>query len=103
MNLPILSLTFYFVFRAEALAGEIKEFQGQLADYNMVCYQLLILNILSSPLCTAFVLLQHLFYWHLPGKMCWLILPFIQLLKRKKMEIKENIKEKKQGSVLPLH
>uniref|UniRef100_A0A493ST46 Intraflagellar transport 74 n=1 Tax=Anas platyrhynchos platyrhynchos TaxID=8840 RepID=A0A493ST46_ANAPP len=31
--------------RAEALAGEIKEFQGQLADYNMVCcYQLLILN-----------------------------------------------------------
>uniref|UniRef100_A0A8B9CDI2 Intraflagellar transport 74 n=1 Tax=Anser brachyrhynchus TaxID=132585 RepID=A0A8B9CDI2_9AVES len=37
--------------RAEALAGEIKEFQGQLADYNMVCcYQLLILNTPFSPL-----------------------------------------------------
>ncbi|NWR58094.1 IFT74 protein, partial [Bucorvus abyssinicus] len=35
--------------RAEALAGEIKEFQGQLGDYNMVCcYELLILNVLSS-------------------------------------------------------
>uniref|UniRef100_A0A8C0BAN3 Intraflagellar transport 74 n=1 Tax=Buteo japonicus TaxID=224669 RepID=A0A8C0BAN3_9AVES len=32
--------------RAEALAGEIKEFQGQLADYNMVCCcQLLVLNL----------------------------------------------------------
>lgn len=44
-----LSLTFHFVFRAEALAGEIKEFQGQLADYNMVCCcQLLVLNVLPS-------------------------------------------------------
>uniref|UniRef100_A0A8C6ZWD4 Intraflagellar transport 74 n=1 Tax=Nothoprocta perdicaria TaxID=30464 RepID=A0A8C6ZWD4_NOTPE len=35
--------------RAEALAGEIKDFQGQLADYNMVCsYQFLILNPVSS-------------------------------------------------------
>lgn len=69
MHLPVLSLTLYFVFRAEALAGEIKEFQGQLADYNMVCcYQLLILNILSSPVCTAFALLQDLFYWQLSGK-----------------------------------
>ncbi|NWX92592.1 IFT74 protein, partial [Nothoprocta ornata] len=34
--------------RAEALAGEIKDFQGQLADYNMVCsYQFLILNPLK--------------------------------------------------------
>uniref|UniRef100_A0A8C9N709 Intraflagellar transport 74 n=1 Tax=Serinus canaria TaxID=9135 RepID=A0A8C9N709_SERCA len=31
--------------RAEALAGEIKDFQGQLADYNMVCCcQILMLN-----------------------------------------------------------
>uniref|UniRef100_A0A8C6ZV20 Intraflagellar transport 74 n=1 Tax=Nothoprocta perdicaria TaxID=30464 RepID=A0A8C6ZV20_NOTPE len=38
--------------RAEALAGEIKDFQGQLADYNMVCsYQFLILNPVSSVLC----------------------------------------------------
>lgn len=59
-NLPILSLAFCFVFRAEALAGEIKEFQGQLADYNMVCCcQLLILNALPSVI--YFVL--HLLYF----------------------------------------
>lgn len=50
MMLPVLILASCFVFRAEALAGEIKEFQGQLADYNMVCcYQLLILNTPLSP------------------------------------------------------
>lgn len=27
---------FFFPFRAEVLAAEIKDFQGQLADYNMV-------------------------------------------------------------------
>lgn len=37
---------FYFPFRAEGLAGEIKDLQGQLADYNMVnsCSTIILFN-----------------------------------------------------------
>ncbi|NWV28929.1 IFT74 protein, partial [Origma solitaria] len=48
--------------RAEALAGEIKDFQGQLGDYNMVCcYQILILNALPSICALSYFLLFFFF------------------------------------------
>uniref|UniRef100_A0A8C3EV57 Intraflagellar transport 74 n=1 Tax=Corvus moneduloides TaxID=1196302 RepID=A0A8C3EV57_CORMO len=46
--------------RAEALAGEIKDFQGQLADYNMVCCcQILILNAIPFILLLNFLKVQN--------------------------------------------